>query len=569
MNKKMPFFQNKKHKLFLVLILLLAAFLRFYQLEKVPPGFHIDEVTVGYNAYSLMETGKDENGNLLPLYIDSFGDFRPAGYFYLTIPSVMIFGVNEFAVRFPSVFFGILTVLLVFFLVEEIFQKRFVSFLSSFLLAISPWHIVVSRATSESSVALFLIVLGTYLFLLGIKKEKIKYFLLSFLSFFLSFFVYHSPRVFVPLLAFGFLGLSWRKLKTKRAKTLVVGFLIACLITSLLVIFLSQGAGRFKQVSIFNHPGVQLRLNEQIREEKAGISIFLVRAFHNKAVNYGLETLSNYGKHFSFDFLFIKGGLPIRYLVPEAGLLYLIELPFLLIGIFLVLKSKKDFPLLFIYWMLIGPVAASLTFEDIPNIQRAFFVLPSFQVLTAYGFYQVYKILKKERLIKNLLISGSLLFLIFNFSYFFHQYLVHQRAYRPWNRNYGFKELISVLNELDIGYDQIVLTKAPNDPYIYILFYNRYDPSSYHQYAPRREKDRWGFDQYVFVPRDCPSHIKDEVVQDDKILFVDKGECKLRPYVQVIKTIYREDNTPVFQLVEANKESAINYFKKQENLKLK
>src|SRR3990172_600006 len=140
-------------KIILILIILLAAFLRLYQLEKVPPGFHIDEVTVGYNAYSLMETGRDENGNFLPLYIDSFGDFRPAGYFYLTIPAIKFLGLTEFAVRFSSALFGVLTVILLFFLAEKIFKNRFVAFLSAFLLAVSPWHVIVTRATSESSAA--------------------------------------------------------------------------------------------------------------------------------------------------------------------------------------------------------------------------------------------------------------------------------------------------------------------------------------------------------------------------------------------------------------------------------
>ena len=549
-----------KTKILLCLILFFALILRFYQLKELPSGFHIDEVTVGYNAYSLMKTARDENGNFLPLYIDSFGDFRPAGYFYLTIPAIKIFGLNEFAVRFPSAFFGILTVLLLFFLSEQLFHNSFISLFSSFLLAISPWHIVVSRATSESSAALFLVMLGTYLFIFSIKKKKMVYFWLTFLSFFLSFFIYHTPRIFVPMLVFGLIGLCWRGIKNNKVKTLTLGFLVICVISPLLVIFLGQGVGRFKQVSIFNHPGVQLRLDEQIREEKPETNIFLVRLFHNKLVNYGLALLSNYGKYFSFDFLFIKGGLPMRYLVPEAGLLHLVELPFLILGIHFLFKDKKRLSLLPVYWMLIGPVAASLTHEDIPNIQRAFFMLPSFQILAGYGFYKVKYFFEKKKLTKILLGSGLFLILLFNFTYFVHQYLVHQRVYRPWYRNFGFKELVEALNEFGPDYQKIVLTKSHNDPYIYILFYNQYDPGRYHRYASGRLKDRWGFENYVFSPRDCPSHMREEVLQEGKILFVDKGECKNQPYSQVLKTIYREDKTPVFHLLEVDKSLAVDYF---------
>ncbi|MDP3998135.1 MAG: glycosyltransferase family 39 protein [bacterium] len=553
--------KNSRLILILAAIFFLAAFLRFYKLDEVPPGFHIDEVTVGYNAYSLAETGRDENGNFLPFYIDSFGDFRPAGYFYLTIPAIKIFGLNEFAVRFPSAFFGILSVILIFFLAEKIFKNRFVSFLSSFLLAISPWHLIVSRATSESSVALFLIMLGVFLFLLGVENGKVRYFFLAVVSFFASFYTYHTPRIFVPLLILGLVVLSWQRLENSKIKKLAVVSLALILVGSFLIVFLGFGKGRFKQVSIFSNPGVQLRLDEQIREEPSGANIIFVRALHNKLVNYGFEAISNYGRHFSVDFLFVNGGLPIRYTVPESGLLYLIELPFLLSGIFLVFTGKKKLFFLPVYWLLAGPVAASLTFEDIPNIQRAFFMLPSFQILSAYGFYRVATpATKNKNLTRNLLILASSIILIFNFVYFFHQYFIHQRVHRPWYRNYGMKELVASLNELGHDYQKIILTKAHNDTYIYILFYDKYDPQTYQSYSSLRSKDTWGFEKYVFTSRDCPSWLKEEVLKDEKILFVDKGECKPLPYAHVLKTIYREDRSPVFQIIEVDKNLAIDYF---------
>ncbi|MDP2649266.1 MAG: glycosyltransferase family 39 protein, partial [bacterium] len=509
----------KNSRLILILagIFFLAAILRFYKLDEIPPGFHIDEVTVGYNAYSLAETGRDENGNFLPLYIDSFGDFPPAGYFYLTIPSIEIFGLNDFAVRFPHALLSILTIILLFFLTRKIFNNNSIALLAAFLLAVSPWHLMMARATSEDSSALFLVVSGVYVFLNGVNKRSKWYLGVSFILFFLSFYFYPATRVFVPLLFFGLTVLNWQNIKKARFKKVALGFLFACVISAVLVISVGSGTGRFKQVGILSEAGVQLRLNEQIREEYAGTNILLVRLFHNKLVNYGLEVLSNYGKYFSFDFLFIKGGLPIRYAVPEAGLLYLIELPFLLLGIFYALKSKNKIYLFPIYWLLIGPVAASLTFEDAPNIRRAFFMLPSFQMLTAYGFYIASGLTaQKSKSLRNLLFFFSVAILIFNVSYFLHQYFIHQRVHRPWYRNYGMKELVASLNELGHDYQKIILTKAHNDPYIYILFYNKYDPRTYQSYSSLRSKDTWGFEKYVFTSRDCPSWLKEEVLKDEK-----------------------------------------------------
>lgn len=558
---------GKKLSLILVLIFSLAAFLRLFQLDNVPPGFHIDEVSVGYNAYSLLQTGRDENGNLLPFYIDSFGDFRPAGYFYLTAPFIKVFGLNDFAARFPAALFGVLTVILLFFLTEKIFKNRFVAFLSAFLLAISPWHIIVTRATSESSVAIFLVTLGAYLFLVGTEKKNLWYFFFTFSAFFISFYFYHTPRIFVPLLLVGLLVLSWQKLESRKIKKATLTLAAMGFVVSTLVILLGSGVSRFNQVSIFGHPGVQLRLEEQIREEFPGTNTLLVRAFHNKLVNYGLETLSNYGKHFSSDFLFVKGGLPIRYAVPETGLLYLFELPFFLLALLLIFREKDKLFLLPFWWLLSGPVAASLTFEDIPNVQRAFFMLPSFQILTAYGFWKTLKITDKNALAKSLLIFITVAILIFNSGYFLHQYFIHQRVYRPWHRNYGFKELISAINELSPNYQKIVLTKEPNDPYIYIFFYNRYDPQVAQKYTALRSKDEWGFENYIFSSNKCPSSVKEETLREEKILFVDKGECETMPYANILKTIYREDKTPAFQIAEVDKNLAREYFKKQERLR--
>ena len=81
-----------------------------------------DEVAFGYNAYSLGIDGKDEFGKFLPIvYLESFGDYKPPVYAYLDIIPVKVFGLTPFAVRFPSAFFGVLTVLLTFFLTKRLF----------------------------------------------------------------------------------------------------------------------------------------------------------------------------------------------------------------------------------------------------------------------------------------------------------------------------------------------------------------------------------------------------------------------------------------------------------------
>src|SRR5260221_9154250 len=96
---------------FLLLIVGLAFTLRFYNVSDNPPALSWDEVSIGYNAYSILKTGKDEHGRFLPLdTFIAYGDYKPPLAIYLTVPFVAVFGLNELSVRLPSVLFGTMTV---------------------------------------------------------------------------------------------------------------------------------------------------------------------------------------------------------------------------------------------------------------------------------------------------------------------------------------------------------------------------------------------------------------------------------------------------------------------------
>ncbi len=187
-------------KIILISILTLAAFLRLYNLGSFP-ALNADEAAIGYNAYSLLETGKDEHGNSWPVHFQSFNDYKPGGYFYFVLPFVKLLGLNEWAVRLPSALFGIITVLLVYLLVKELFKDEAFALTSSFFLAISPWHIHFSRGGWEVNTATFLITLGFWLFIKSVKKPK--FLILSSLFFVLSLYTYHAARIITPLLVIG------------------------------------------------------------------------------------------------------------------------------------------------------------------------------------------------------------------------------------------------------------------------------------------------------------------------------------------------------------------------------
>nr|MBI5455879.1 glycosyltransferase family 39 protein [Candidatus Levybacteria bacterium] len=306
----------KKIYLVLVGIFLLGFLLRFYRLGEIPIGFHRDEAYLGYNAYSILNTGREMSGDFLPIHLKSFL-FSPALYSYFSIPFVFIFGLSEFSVRFASALFGSLTVLVTFFFVKIIFKDKeihntkykildtnILALLSSLFFAISPWSINLSRVATDNVIVVFLITSGVYFYIKWIDRSKIKFLIISAILFVISLYTYQAPRAFLP----PFLPLMYLIFAYKQKKKLVISFVIYLIfiILPIVSILLTHDLSlRFRMLSIFNAPGTQLILDEKIREDGImNITPMIARVFDNKIISYTQTFILNYSDHFSFRFLF-------------------------------------------------------------------------------------------------------------------------------------------------------------------------------------------------------------------------------------------------------------------------
>ena len=238
-----------RNKLVLICIFFLAFFLRFYQLGSNPPSLDWDEAALGYNAYSILKSARDEYGSFLPLSIRSFNDYKPPLYTYLTTIPVYLFDLNEFSTRFVSAFLGTLTVIVSFFLIRQLIPKEsnFFYLLFTFIFAISPWHIQFSRVAFETNTALFFMILGIYFFFRGMKSGN--NYLYSMLSFGLSLYSYHSPRLIVPILIFGLLVLNRKKLKYQLRWVILSLSIFALLCLPLVKEFRGTTSARFGSVT--------------------------------------------------------------------------------------------------------------------------------------------------------------------------------------------------------------------------------------------------------------------------------------------------------------------------------
>lgn len=460
-------------KIILPVIFLLAFVLRFWQLGGNPSSLDWDEASLGYNAYSILKTGKDEYGNKFPLSIRSFGDYKPPLYTYFTVFPVWLFGLNEYSVRFISALFGCLTVVVSYYLVKKLFKKQGYPFYLTFtfLFAVSPWHIQFSRIAFEANLALFFFILGIYLFMKGLENGR--YFIFSFISFALSLYAYHSPRLIVPLLIPGLIIIYHKELKYKLFQ-FITGLVILLVLAFPIVREINSSTGaRFGSVSAIN-PNEKLGASIKAIELDQKRNDPLGKLTHNRRIIYFKEILAGYLDHYNFDFLFLNGDPPGRHHAVGMGMLNFWDLPFIIAGILFLVKTRKEnknISLLFL-WFILAPIASAFT-TGTPHAVRALFYLPTYQIITAFGLF--YLIAGRKRIVACLIFG----LLILNFTYYLHMYYIHTPIeYAGWWQ-YGYKEAVQEVTEIEKNYDKIIVTYRYDQPYVYFLFYKKTDPQWY------------------------------------------------------------------------------------------
>ncbi|HEX7042788.1 MAG TPA: glycosyltransferase family 39 protein [Patescibacteria group bacterium] len=476
-------FQLSKFKWFgLAVIIIVAAALRLWQLGAVPSSPDWDEVALGYNAYSIIHTGRDEYSAFMPVVMRSYDDYKPALYSYLSIPTIETFGLSVFSVRLPSAIFGILTVIAVYFLVKDLFKKEEISLLISGLLAISPWHIQFSRIAFESNVGLAFNVFGALFFIKGLKRPWLLFF--SITSFVASAYVYQSEKVFSPLLIIA-LAIIFRKQLFKIPKKLIVSVILVGFVLSLPMLWYiltnknalerAQGVSVFADQTILKEDAKRLLIDTK-NHDVVGLVL------DNRRLVYAKEIVANYLSHFDFNWLFISGDLA-RHHAPNMGLMYLWELPFLLLGLYFLLFGdfSKETKLLIFSWFLITPIPASVT-TGVPHAVRALNFLPIYQVFVGLGLLCALRwIGKYGKYAKLSFVAIVFAISMFNFIYYIDQYFVQQSYYTAYDWQYGYAKAVPYIIQHENDYQRIVVSNQPplDQSYMFFLFYLKYDPALY------------------------------------------------------------------------------------------
>ncbi|MBU1126879.1 hypothetical protein KKF11_00865, partial [Patescibacteria group bacterium] len=180
-----------------VFVVLISFYFRVRWLDISPYSIGFDEAALGYNAYSILETGKDEFGNKFPLSLASFNDYKPALYAYLSIPFIKFLGLNQISTRIVSSLAGTIIIIFTTLIGYYFFSKKLALALFVLLLAaVQPWGLHYSRTAFESNLMTAFFTAGVFFIF---KKKGRKNELIAVILFALSMFSYHSTRVAAPL----------------------------------------------------------------------------------------------------------------------------------------------------------------------------------------------------------------------------------------------------------------------------------------------------------------------------------------------------------------------------------
>lgn len=542
--------------LLLLLIVGSAFFLRINKIAFDPPSLNWDEASIGYNAYSILKTGRDEWNKFLPLHFKSYGEYKLPAQIYASIPGIAIFGLNELGVRITPVVYGTLTVLLIFFLGVEIFKSKWIGLISAFLLSISPWHIQLTRASFESSFSVFWVTLGAWLFVKGFRDRK--YWLWSTIPFVISIYTYNAARVFTPLWLIT-LFVIYRREILKNAKIFAISVFIVLLSMIPLIGFFTSGeaTARLQLVSITDDPGFALRINEA--RGNTHLPEPLPRLIHNKVTHYVYVFTGNYLSHFTPDFLFINGAGHKQHHVQGIGEFYLIQAPFILLGLYFLFRRRNKWRWLLVSWLLLAFIPVSVTVDSIPNALRTILAVIPYEIITALGFWETFRLFEKRKLISVSILGISIIVLAIQFkSYINSYYNIYPVLYsRDWQ--YGYKQVVSYIKTHYNDYDLIAFSRTYGEPHMFTLFFLNWDPAKYQNDTnlDRFEANRWiwvlKFDKFYFPDfGDSGTHYQDILAANPgkKILFIGKHEDFPSNLPRLLTVDFLNGN-PAFDIVES------------------
>lgn len=472
----------KKITIFLLAaISLISVFINIYK-----PNLNClttDEAAFGYNAFSILKTGRDEYGTLIPLRLKSFGDYKLPLYSYLSIPFIAAGGLNEISTRSLNTFIALLFPLVIYLLSFQFFKNRNISLLAALLLSLSPGIQTIGRQAHESYVTTFFLCLASYFLMKFKEKNTFKMFTAFTFTLFVFSFGYQFSRLWIIFLSSIFIYLL---IKKSIVKKFVLPFIIILFV--LFIPDLKYNPDRVKNLLFFNNIGLGLQTAE-LRSEGG------TRLFYNK-VTVGLKNfIFNHISYLSPQFLVIKGDDNKRFGYEGISPITIIEYVFIFIGLYYLFKNKHKYRLILLITLIFAPLAGSLSWAGY-SVTRTLPLFIIISMISANGFVELLESQRRSK-IKLLLAVLCLIiyagFVFYSWDFYYNHYPKRAQTIRSFQC--GNKEMAQYIKNNYNTTDSFYVTKKNGQPYIFLLFYLNYLPEIYQQSAQLSPPDEFGFGQ--------------------------------------------------------------------------
>jgi 4-amino-4-deoxy-L-arabinose transferase-like glycosyltransferase len=439
-------FGRNRYVLILTAILLFAWAVRLFDVVGNPPGFYSDEAAYGVNAYAILHHGRDEYGNFLPFIFRSFDDYKLPFFIYAEVPFVGLLGRTVFAVRFTDTVVGCLTILAIYFLGVELFKEKRTGAAAAAFLAISPWHIHFSR-TGFGEVVSFplLLCLSILLFLKSATQPRLV--VPAFMLFGLTLYTYRAAWPIVPpmllVLAILYRQELWRARHSVLVGLLCLGFMVLPLAGHLL----TTTNDRAEATSILH----------------TGPGGALPRVF-----------IAHYLSYFTPSFLFQRAdnNVVVRHYLPGQGVVYWFELPLIVLGTALLIRSRRRPELVVLALLALFPLGGALSNVS-PVGSRTLLGAVALALVAARGTTSAFDLMASR------FADGRVIFAVFttvallSFGSYFRSYLetypVVASEFRGWQ--YGGKQILDYFLSVRTRYDDLYIGDGFDSAQEVVAFY--------------------------------------------------------------------------------------------------
>ena len=467
-----------------VFTLVCACILWLPLYAQLPRGLNRDEAALGYNAYSIAETGRDEWGKFLPISITSFGDQKLPGYVYTLVPFIHFFGLETWVIRLPSLLSGFVVILSMG-CISLLTARRLklsdthiliFSWLTMLFVAISPWQQHFSRVAYEAHLAMAFFTTAVAALFFAVETTNKKYqrtlFCISAVLLSLTLVIYHSYHIFTPLFVLAFVLLTRKSFASFDRIGILTSVSIGVFTVGLLFAggIIQANAVKSRGISPFN----EQKLLEQATQFRGVLPApqIVNKLLFNK-FSEGLVVVSqNYITTFSGQFFFVKGSNHGDHNPGNGNNTHLFIAPFLLMGMLAVWQFRKDtFVQLVAVWLFLAFLPSATTISPLHEVRIAA-AFPILELLAAAGVTLVYFWLRSNyrivfTLIMAVIITNSMLR-----SYLLYTLLSLDKSVD----NTHYQVLARKLFEYKEKGFTVLTQSVSSSPYIWYLVENKIDP---------------------------------------------------------------------------------------------